>query len=111
MVARTTDGLCCEFLDAMCDRFERDWKRGGRPRVEDHLRVWSDFWGELALELIYLDCYYRARGGATPTAAEYAGRFPDLPAAELAAAVSDATTHLAVRLARPTFVRPDLSPR
>jgi serine/threonine protein kinase len=75
-------------LERVCDRFEADW-RTGQPRIEDYLAGWQ---GEqrLALlrELVALDLLYRRRRGEECRAANYRGRFPELSADWLAAALA-----------------------
>jgi predicted HicB family RNase H-like nuclease len=65
-----------EELDRACDRFEADWRAGGRPDLAAYLagtegpeRV------SLARELIAIDIHWRGRTGERPTAEEYLARF------------------------------------
>jgi WD40 repeat protein len=75
-------------VDLACNRFERAWQ-AGRPRIEDYLDGWQ---GEerlaLVRELVVLDTHYRRGRGEECRAADYAGRFPELGAGWLAAALS-----------------------
>src|SRR5205823_7069785 len=66
-----------EVLEAVCDRFERAWKAGGRPSLEDHLAAMPAA-GRLVLfqELMALELSYRRRAGERPEPDEYRARFP-----------------------------------
>jgi hypothetical protein len=71
-------------LDAVCDRFEAAWQTGQRPRLEDWLaEAPAPLRAPLLRELVLLDARSRRLGGETPLAADYAARFPQLPAAWL----------------------------
>lgn len=63
-------------VDAICDRFEAEWRGGQRVRVEDYL---SDSGGPdravLLRELVAVELAYRRRNGEHPTLGEYQGRF------------------------------------
>jgi WD40 repeat protein len=68
-----------ERTDAVCDRFEAEWARGGRPRIEDLLD------GEegpardrLLRELVLVEVECRRTRGEEPTPDEYLRRFPNL---------------------------------
>src|SRR5205823_1060097 len=66
-------------VDEVCLRFERAWKAGPRPALEDYMGDTPE--PERALlcrELIALDLAYRHREGETPRKEDYAGRFPFL---------------------------------
>jgi hypothetical protein len=64
-------------LDPVCDRFERAWKEGGRPRLEDFLpEVREEDRPVLLRELLALELEYRARQGEAPTPGEYGDRLP-----------------------------------
>ena len=89
MTLREAGPRVSERVDEACDRFEREWKRGGRPRLEDHLAGAGGDRDELLYELIYLDSFYRRCAGERPAAAEYAARFPELAPDRVAAAVAD----------------------
>jgi hypothetical protein len=67
-------------LNKACNRFEAAW-RSGAPRIEDFLVGWQGQ-GRLALlrELILIDRDTRRKRGEDPSAEDYAGRFPELPA-------------------------------
>jgi eukaryotic-like serine/threonine-protein kinase len=62
----------------VCDRFEAQWRRGQRPRIEEYFqRNPSISMPALLRELLALEIELaRAEGGA-PTADEYRARFPD----------------------------------
>jgi len=64
-------------VDEICGRFEAAWKSGSVPRIEDYLeQLPGDTDGNLLLALVKLDVDYRAQNGESPTADEYAERFP-----------------------------------
>jgi tetratricopeptide (TPR) repeat protein len=72
-------------VDAVCCRFERAWREGGRPRVEDFLADLPEpERGPLLRELVLLDADYRRRTGDSPEPKDYLSRFPALDATWLA---------------------------
>jgi serine/threonine protein kinase len=82
-------------VDEACDRFEAACQEAGSagplPRIEDYLIGGPGPEREaLAQELISLDVHYRRQRGEMPRPEEYRGRFPDLAAEWLAAAVEEA---------------------
>src|SRR5262249_57573964 len=85
-----------------CDRFERAWRVGPRPAIENHL---DDTTGPerpiLIRELILMDAQYRRRAGEEPRAEDYADRFPDLDDAWLARVLAPPA---------PTVIRPVTPP-
>jgi serine/threonine-protein kinase len=65
-------------INRACDRFESDWRAGGRPRIEDQLdSVTGPERATLARELLAVELHWRRRAGERPTAAEYLERFPE----------------------------------
>lgn len=82
-------------IDQVCDAFERAWREGAAPQIEEFLQetVLPDH-STLLLELVRLDVYYRLRRGDTPRLEEYAARFP-----EYAEHLSGAELNEIVRLA------------
>ena len=65
-------------INPVCDRFEKAWQTGGRPRLEEFLpqaEAADQPW--LLRELLRLEVFYRGRSGETPTAEEYRRRLPD----------------------------------
>jgi serine/threonine-protein kinase len=79
-------------VDAACDRFEADWRSGGRPCIEDHLAgLLEPERSALLHRLLALEFAYRTRHGERPTPEEYGRRFPEhLPL--VAWALAEATT-------------------
>jgi serine/threonine-protein kinase len=76
-------------VDRLCDEFEDAWAADGRPRPEDFLaRVPEPSRAVLLRELVLIEVAYRRRQGEDCRAEEYAGRFPGLDPAWLAAAVA-----------------------
>jgi WD40 repeat protein len=66
------------WINAAADRFERAWKTGERPRIEDFLLdVDESRWPRLLEELIRVEAELRRRAGDEPAAEEYRLRFPD----------------------------------
>ncbi len=71
-------------IDAACLSFEKAWKAGQRPRIEDFLSETPEPGRAVLLrELIALDMDYRRRAGETPRAQEYQALFPSLDPAQL----------------------------
>ncbi len=66
------------WINAAADRFEREWKEGRRPRIEDYLaEVDEPRRAALLEELLRVEIELRHRAGEEPTAEEYRDRFPD----------------------------------
>jgi serine/threonine protein kinase len=65
-------------VDEACDRFEKAWKDGRRPRIEDYLvEVPEPDRVPLFPELLALEIELRCDGGERPTPEEYYRRFPE----------------------------------
>jgi hypothetical protein len=65
-------------IDAVCERFERAWRGGVRPRLEAYRTlVPPDEQVILFAELLHVEIEFRRRGGEVPSAEEYFTRFPD----------------------------------
>jgi serine/threonine-protein kinase len=65
-------------IHRLCEEFERRWRAGGEPRIEDFLQESGP--GDRARlleELLVLELELRQDAGAAPTASEYLVRFPD----------------------------------
>ena len=55
------------WINAAADRFERDWKKGPRPRIEDYLaEVDESRWPRLLEELLRVERELLRRAGAEP---------------------------------------------
>jgi tRNA A-37 threonylcarbamoyl transferase component Bud32 len=66
-------------IDLVADRFERAWKAGQAPRIEDYLDGASGKRrARLLTELLEVERELRSRGGALPDWEEYRRRFPEL---------------------------------
>ena len=64
-------------IDPVCDAFERAWKQGERPVLEDRLgNVVEAVRSVLLAELIRIELEWRFRRGEQPSDAEYRTRFP-----------------------------------
>ncbi len=65
------------WINAAAERFERAWKQGTRPRIEDYVAE-VDESRKLALleELLRVEIELRRRAGEEPGTEEYAHRFP-----------------------------------
>jgi serine/threonine-protein kinase len=73
------------YVDQVCNRFERAWQTGTRPRLEDYLaNVGEPARSALLRELVLLDIDYRRLRGEDPQPADYLGAFPTLDAEWLA---------------------------
>lgn len=69
-------------LDEICDQFERDWRAGLSPRIEDRLGDLGDRLSELLLEeLIAQEIDLRRATGDTVSLQTFFERFPDQPEA------------------------------
>jgi hypothetical protein len=76
-------------IDAACNRFEKAWRAGPPPRIEDFLEGWQGAYrAALLRELVLLDLDYRRGRGEPGRADDYRERFPELDLDGLAAAVS-----------------------
>jgi WD40 repeat protein len=94
------------WINAAADRFERAWKHGPRPRIEDYLTEVDDQRrAALLYELLRVELELRRRAGDDPAPAEYAARVPEH--AELIEAVftprSDRSTPSQARHDLPTI--------
>jgi serine/threonine protein kinase len=68
------------WIHATAERFERAWKKGPRPRIEDFLAtVGESFWPPLFEELLRVEYELRRRDGEEPVADDYRQRFPEHP--------------------------------
>jgi hypothetical protein len=68
-------------INAAADRFERAWKSGPRPRIEDYLaEAEPELRTALFDELVRVELELRRCAGEDPTAEEYRGRFPEFVA-------------------------------
>ena len=66
-------------VDALCDRFERCWRRGERPAIEALLAESEPRLRDiLAAELVQMEVELRRSHGERPRAADYHQRFPVL---------------------------------
>jgi WD40 repeat protein/tRNA A-37 threonylcarbamoyl transferase component Bud32 len=66
------------WINDVADRFEREWKTGQRPRIEDYLAEADPALRPALLEeLLRVELELRRRAGEDPTAEEYRGRFPE----------------------------------
>src|SRR5262245_61536445 len=65
-------------VDEACDRFEKAWRAGQRPHIEEYLaEAAGPEYPALLRELLALEIELRCEGGNQPTPEEYASRFPD----------------------------------
>jgi serine/threonine-protein kinase len=87
-------------VDEVCDRFEKAWKAGARPRIEDYVTQAGDpddaFY--LLRELLLVELDYRHGAGERLRLTEYQARFPSLPA--------DWLQHILEGYSAPTAARP-----
>ncbi len=66
------------WINAAADRFERAWKDGQQPRIEDYLlEVDESRWPRLLEELLRVERELLQRAGAEPDLEDYRRRFPD----------------------------------
>ena len=65
-------------IDRKADEFEQVWRRGQRPRIEDHLGEASGpFRMALVKELLMIEWQRRLNLGEQPSPEEYVSRFPE----------------------------------
>jgi WD40 repeat protein len=65
-------------IDAACDRFEAEWRAGGRPRIEAYLAAACErARGGLLAELLRVEIAHRAAQGETLLTQDYTPRFPE----------------------------------
>src|SRR5262245_61478420 len=65
-------------VDAVCNRFEKAWRAGQRPQIEDYLVAAAHAACQVFLrELLVLEMAYRRRAGERPAPEEYRPRFPE----------------------------------
>ena len=66
------------WIDAAAIRFEQEWKKGTRPRIEHFLaEVDESRWPPLLEELLRVERELLQRAGAESDVEEYRRRFPD----------------------------------
>jgi serine/threonine protein kinase len=66
-----------DAIGSACESFERAWKEGGRPVIEDRLVAVPEAARPLlAGELLRIELEYRCRRGEQPAVTEYRARFP-----------------------------------
>jgi WD40 repeat protein len=76
-------------VDAACNRFERAWRAGERPRLEEYLQGWEGpARTALLRELLPLEAHYRRAVGDVGRPEDYHERFPELDPAWLAMALA-----------------------
>jgi len=67
-----------ERIDKLADQFEKDWKAGGRPRIDDYLNRAGDLdHSALLRELIVLEWDLWLEAGQQPKLSDYLEQFPD----------------------------------
>src|SRR5262245_14868110 len=66
------------WIDVIATPFDRAWRAGQRPRIEDYLADISEpRRARLLEELLRVEREHRLRLSENPTLEEYRGRFPD----------------------------------
>jgi serine/threonine protein kinase len=64
-------------IDEVCDAYEAEWLRGGRPQIADFIERAADRErGNLFYELLLVELEYRQHQGELPTREEYLHDFP-----------------------------------
>jgi formylglycine-generating enzyme required for sulfatase activity/tRNA A-37 threonylcarbamoyl transferase component Bud32 len=101
-------------IDRAADRFERAWKAGASPRIEDYLDgVTGEGRCQLFEELLLIELELRRRLGVLPDVEGYRRRFPDLVAVvdrNVPASAGSCATEQFVGGAPTTFVDPLFGP-
>ena len=64
-------------VDMICDAFEKAWKAGEQPHIEDFLRDTDESVRTTLLkELLAVELEFRQKNGETVTPDDYTARFP-----------------------------------
>src|SRR5262245_26851039 len=64
-------------IDQICDRFERAWEQGGRPRIENYLEeIAEPYRAALLRDLLAAELDARRRRGEHPSPTDYVARSP-----------------------------------
>jgi serine/threonine protein kinase len=68
-----------QAIDALCDRFEQEWRLGATPRIRDYLAAQPDpsTTSILFQELLRIDLEHRRAAGHEPGLSEYLRDYPD----------------------------------
>ena len=64
-------------IDRLADQFEREFKTGQQPRIEDYLEKVPELRSPLLRELVAMEVELRCAARQQPLAEEYRQRFPD----------------------------------
>lgn len=71
------EGAASSWIDRHCDQFERDWREGLNPRIEDVLsHLPSELQSAALRELLAVELELRLRRGDQPRQDDYRHRFP-----------------------------------
>src|SRR4051812_47120331 len=84
-LASGPDGAEWSARERVLRQFDRAWRHGPRPAIEDYLPVDEDGRRTVLVELVHTDLEYRLKEGEPARVEEYLDRFPELrghPAAE-----------------------------
>src|SRR5258708_2693094 len=100
------DGPSRRFTE-VCDRFEVQWRRGDRPRIESYLDdVAPADRPDLLRELVVREMGLRAAAGENPAWFEYLKRFPSDAGPILDATGGESTADSSAGTGRPPLDRP-----
>jgi serine/threonine-protein kinase len=78
MADASPDLALAEQIDSVCDQFERDFRAGQQPRLEQFLAAADvQLRSTLLRTLLELELELRQKSGQQPRIAEYETRFPE----------------------------------
>jgi hypothetical protein len=98
-----------ENIDRVCDEFERRYRAGESPRIEELLgEVSASDHGALVLELIALEVWFRRSAEQTPAAQEYTARFPQFEREILELFASESSQSISRGITKRSFFRSGL---
>src|SRR6516164_8890257 len=59
-------------------RFEKDWRQGPRPAIDDYLPAKGPLHARVLIELVHIDLELRLKAGEAARVEEYLARYPEL---------------------------------
>src|SRR5947208_6133098 len=65
-------------LKGIVERFERAWRLGSRPGIDDYLPGQDPLRGRVLVELVHIDLERRVKRGEKPRVEEYLAGYPEL---------------------------------
>jgi predicted ATPase len=65
-------------LEDAVRRFEKDWRQGPRPAIDDYLPAKGPLHARVLIELVHIDLELRLKAGEAARVEEYLARYPEL---------------------------------